>query len=188
MNLVSGDILFNRTNSLDLVGKVAVVRGDLPQPISFASYPVRLRVRERQADGFWLASLLGSPSCQAHIRRLATPAVSQANVNPTSLRTLTIPLPPLDEQRAIAGTLDSVDGTIERAREERARLHSLQASATDALLTGRVRAPATAWEVASREVVSPRQTISATGSGPKTAAMQVDSRDHRAILHECRSQ
>ena len=64
LNLVSGDILFNRTNSLDLVGKVAVVRDDLPQPISFASYLVRLRVRESQADGFWLASLLGSPSCQ----------------------------------------------------------------------------------------------------------------------------
>ena len=139
LNLVSGDILFNRTNSLDLVGKVAVVRDDLPQPISFASYLVRLRVRESQADGFWLASLLGSPSCQARIRRLATPAVSQANINPTSLRTLTIPLPPLDEQRAIASALDGVDGAIERAREERARLHSLQASAADALLTGRVR-------------------------------------------------
>ena len=73
LNLVSGDILFNRTNSLDLVGKVAVVRDDLPQPMSFASYLVRLRVRESQADAFWLASLLGSPSCQARIRRLATP-------------------------------------------------------------------------------------------------------------------
>ena len=139
LNLVSGDILFNRTNSLDLVGKVAVVRDDLPQPISFASYLVRLRVRESQADGFWLASLLGSPSCRARIRRLATPAVSQANINPTSLRTLTIPLPPLKEQQPIAAALDGVDGTIERAREERARLHSLQASAADALLTGRVR-------------------------------------------------
>ena len=141
LNLVSGDILFNRTNSLDLVGKVAVVRDDLPQPISFASYLVRLRVRESQADGFWLASLLGSPSCQARIRRLATPAVSQANINPTSLRTLTIPLPRIEEQQVIAAALDGVDGAIERAREERAGLHSLQASTADALLTGRVRVP-----------------------------------------------
>ena len=66
--------------------------------------------------------------------------MSQANINPTSLRTLTIPLPwPLKEQQPIAAALDGVDGTIERAREERARLHSLQASAADALLTGRVR-------------------------------------------------
>ena len=47
------------------------------------------------------------------------------------------PLPPLDEQQAITAALDGLDGTIERAREERAGLHSLQASAADALLTGR---------------------------------------------------
>ena len=51
LNLVRGDILFNRTNSLDLVGKVAIVR-DLPQPISFASYLVRLRVHKHKADLF----------------------------------------------------------------------------------------------------------------------------------------
>ena len=50
-----------------------------------------------------------------------------------------IPLPPLDEQQAIAAVLDGVDGAIGWAREERARLHSLQAAAADALLTGRVR-------------------------------------------------
>ena len=42
LNLVRGDILFNRTNSLDLVGKVGVVR-NLPELISFASYLIRLR-------------------------------------------------------------------------------------------------------------------------------------------------
>ena len=47
--------------------------------------------------------------------------------------------PPLAEQRAIASTLDSVDATIERAREERAALQSAKASTADALLTGRVR-------------------------------------------------
>ena len=48
-------------------------------------------------------------------------------------------LPSLDEQRAIADLLDGVGGTIERVRDEQGRLHSLQASAADALLTGRVR-------------------------------------------------
>ena len=57
------------------------------------------------------------------------------------LRSFPLALPPLDEQQAIADALGRVDGTIERAREERARLHSLQASAADALLTGRVRVP-----------------------------------------------
>lgn len=138
LDLVSGDILFNRTNSRDLVGKVAVVR-NLPQPISFASYLVRLRVKRDLADPFWLAALLCAPPCQGRIRRLATPGVSQANVNPTSLKSITVPLPPLPEQRAIAASLDGVDAAVEGAREERAALQSSKASTADALLTGRVR-------------------------------------------------
>ncbi len=138
LNLVRGDILFNRTNSLALVGKVAVVR-DLPQPISFASYLVRLRIRNSRVDPFWLAALLLSPSCQSRIRQFATPGVSQANINPTSLKSLTIPLPCLSEQRAMAVALDGMDEAIEQARRERDGLQMLKSSVADALLTGRVR-------------------------------------------------
>ena len=145
LNLVRGDILFNRTNSLALVGKVAVVR-DLPQPISFASYLVRLRTHKNRADPFWLAALLWSPSCQSRIRNFATPGVSQANINPTSLKSLMIPLPPLPEQRAIATALDGVDEAIEQARRERNGLQSLKASAAEALLTGRVRVGRCSWK------------------------------------------
>ena len=101
LDLAPGDILFNRTNSRDLVGKVAIVH-TLPNSTSFASYLVRLRVRENRANPFWLAALLHSPSCQPRIRRLATPGVSQANINPTSLKSLAIALPTLPEQRIIA--------------------------------------------------------------------------------------
>ena len=138
LDLAMGDILFNRTNSLDLVGKVGVVRS-LPQPMSFASYLVRLRVKEEKANPFWLSALLWSDDFQARIRKFATPGVSQANINPTSLKTLTISLPTLAEQRAIAAMLDGVDAAIEVAREERGRLRLLKESAADALLSGRVR-------------------------------------------------
>ena len=138
LNLVSGDILFNRTNSLHLVGKVGLVR-DLPQPISFASYLVRLRVKEDRANPFWLSSLLGSRNHQARIRRFATPGVSQANVNPTSLKSLLVPLPSLSEQEVGAAMLGSMDDAIAHGRSETDALRSLKASTADALLTGRVR-------------------------------------------------
>ena len=138
LRLARGDILFNRTNSLDLVGKVAVV-DKLPQPMSFASYLVRLRVKKDLANPFWLSALLWSDDCQSRIHKFATPGVSQANINPTSLKTLVIPLPPLAEQQATADALDGVDAAIELAREELAGLRLLKESAADALLTGRGR-------------------------------------------------
>ena len=138
LNLVPGDILFNRTNSLHLVGKVGVVR-DLPELISFASYLIRLRTVASHANSFWLSALLWSANCQSRIRKFATPGVSQANINPTSLGSLTIPLPPLPEQEATAKLLDGVDVTLAAARREREGLQLLKESTADALLTGRVR-------------------------------------------------
>ena len=138
LSLIPGDILFNRTNSLDLVGKVGVVRS-LSQPMSFASYLVRLRVNEERANPLWLSALMWSDACQSRIRKFATPGVSQANINPTSLKTLAIPLPLLAEQQAIAETLDGVDVAIEHDRKETNLLKCLKASVSDALLTGRVR-------------------------------------------------
>ena len=130
LNLACGDILFNRTNSLDLVGKVAVVR-NLPNPMSFASYLVRLRVKKERANPFWLSALLWSADCQARVRKYATPGVSQANINPTSLKTLTVPLPPLAEQHDIAASLDGVYSAIQVAREELGRLRLLKPESTD---------------------------------------------------------
>ena len=138
LNLVPGDILFNRTNSLVLVGKVAVVRS-LPDRVSFASYLIRLRTVPTRANPFWLNALLWSSDCQSRIRKFATPGVSQANVNPTSLKSLAIPLPSLLEQEAIAGLLDGVDEAIGQAKHETNMLKLLKESTADALLTGRVR-------------------------------------------------
>ena len=140
LDLVRGDILFNRTNSLDLVGKVGVVQS-LPKLTSFASYLVRLRAKKELADPFWLAALMASDRCQSRIRRFATPGVSQANINPTALKTLIVPLPPLPEQQAIAAILESVDESIGKRKGTGEGLRKLKESASDALLTGRVRVP-----------------------------------------------
>lgn len=136
--LQPGDLLFNRTNSLDLVGKVSIVR-TLPYPTSFASYLVRLNARPDRADPYWLNALLNWQPTQERIRRLATPGVSQANINPTNLRSLEIPLPPLAEQRRMVEVLEAV---ALRAGAEQALLldlSNLKVCTADALLSGRIR-------------------------------------------------
>ena len=140
LSLVPGDILFNRTNSRDLVGKVALVR-DVPQAISFASYLVRLKVARKRADPFWLSALLCSETYQLRIRRMATPAVSQANINPTNLKSIVIPRPPLAEQQAASNLLNRVDDVIVEVRKELRDLRVIKDSIAGVLLTGRVRMP-----------------------------------------------
>ena len=54
------DLLFNRTNSPDLVGKVGLFSGDASDEVTFASYLVRLRGRSEH-NPFWLNYLLNSP-------------------------------------------------------------------------------------------------------------------------------
>ena len=138
LDLQPGDILFNRTNSLDLVGKIAMIR-DLPEPTSFASYLVRIRTKAERALPIWSSALLGSNGYQSRIRRFATPGVSQANINPTSLKSLTIPLPSISEQANVIAVLDGIREQMQHARHERDSLGQAKSAIADALLSGRMR-------------------------------------------------
>lgn len=109
--LEKDDLLLNRTNSADLVGKVGLFMGNAD--ITFASYLFRLRVDSTKAAAQWLVQLLGSPRYQAKLRELATPGVGQNNINREALRALEIALPPLGEQRKIADILAAVDDAME---------------------------------------------------------------------------
>jgi type I restriction enzyme S subunit len=104
--LEKGDLLYNRTNSPDQVGKAAVFRGDKSDGITFASYLVRLRTNHR-ADPYFLNYLLNSSGFLAFARKLAIPSVQQSNLNSTRYCRMLIPLPPLPEQRQITAFLDT---------------------------------------------------------------------------------
>jgi type I restriction enzyme S subunit len=97
--LQSGDIVFNRTNSYELVGKSAVFRED--QPFTLASYLIRVRLLEK-LNPEYVAYFINSTICRA---KFIEPDViqqnGQANFNGSKLRTIPIPLPPLAEQNAI---------------------------------------------------------------------------------------
>lgn len=149
--LMDGDILLNRTNSLALVGKVGYVV-NLRRPSSFASYLLRLRVEPTATDSRWLFEVLHAPWTQERLGRMATPGASQANINPTSLKSLVIAVPPLAEQRRIARLIETVRdyGGAESSRVD--HLRWLKHSLADALLSGRVQ---TIAAQPARETVTP---------------------------------
>lgn len=100
-----GDLLFNRTNSPELVGKTAVFKSR-PQPFSFASYLIRVRLVKDGALPEYLAAYINSLYGRQWVKSVVTQQVGQANVNGTKLQALMIPLPPLEEQRRIVDELD----------------------------------------------------------------------------------
>ena len=106
--LAAGDLLFNRTNSAELVGKTAVYRGR-PAPCSFASYLIRVRMLCPHLSQV-VANALNGPHGRAWVASVVSQQVGQANVNGTKLRAFPFPLPPESEQLQIIGrSLEAAD-------------------------------------------------------------------------------
>ncbi|QNK74539.1 restriction endonuclease subunit S [Variovorax sp. PAMC28562] len=101
--LVDGDMLFNRTNSPELVGKSAVYRSQI-SPCSYASYLIAVRFSPSVIPEL-VAGYINSGFGRQWVKSVVTQQVGQANVNGTKLAALTMPLPPFEEQVEIARVL-----------------------------------------------------------------------------------
>ena len=115
LTLQKGDILVNRTNSAELVGKCAVF--DLDGDYLFASYIIRLKLDPQKANPYLVAEYINSPLGRAYMFAERKQMTGQANVNSQKLRALPIKLPPLEEQRRIVAYLDSVQARLASLRE-----------------------------------------------------------------------
>jgi type I restriction enzyme S subunit len=100
-----GDIVFNRTNSAELVGKTAVVLG--LGPMAFAGYLVRLRVNERAVPEY-ISTFLNSPFGKRTLRGMAKSIIGMANINAKEVQSILIPQPPVALQRTFAGRIAEV--------------------------------------------------------------------------------
>jgi type I restriction enzyme, S subunit len=135
LTLQRNDVLFNRTNSMEHVGRTSLWRGEL-ELASFASYLVRLVPDSSRLDADFLVRWLNLPQVQLLIRRFATPGVHQVNINPTNLRRVQIRLPiNLQEQRRIAEILSTLDETIEQTEALIAKYEQIKAGLMHDLFT-----------------------------------------------------
>ena len=133
-----GDILFNRTNSYELVGRTAIVENNIEAV--FASYLVRLSVDPTRIDSRFLNHFLNWDVTQQELKKLASRAVGQANINASKLRGFAVPVPPqLDEQREIVAALDAIDKKIDLHKRKRAVLEDLFKALLHKLMTGEIR-------------------------------------------------
>ena len=111
--LAPGDLLFNRTNSSELVGKSAVYKDSHPTA-SFASYLIRVIFLGGLSPDYVCAHI-NSQHGRAYISTVKSQQVGQANVNGTKLAAMPIPLPPLTEQRRIVAEVERHLSVIQKA-------------------------------------------------------------------------
>ena len=117
--LEKGDLLFNRTNSKELVGKCEVFseEGDWV----FASYLIRVRLDPDRAIPGFVSAFLNSPAGRMQIDQVSRQVAGMSNVNSEELRDLMIPLPDLAEQSRLLNELDAC-----RVKRDRALVKATQ--------------------------------------------------------------
>ena len=101
-----GDILFNRTNSIELVGKTCVY--DLEDNMVIAGYIIRVRLCDKVLP-IVLSSYMNSTVLKDQLRSMAKGAVNQANINAQELQSIKIYLPPINLQKQFATFVKQVD-------------------------------------------------------------------------------
>ena len=136
--LQNGDVLFTEGGDADKLGRGTVWRNEIDLCLH-QNHIFAVRPRQGTLYAEFLAVFAASIRGKQYFLGAAKQTTNLASMNATQLRQMPLPLPSLQEQRAIVSVLDGVSGAIQRTREDRDGLQSLKEAATDALLTGRVR-------------------------------------------------
>ncbi|WP_259295729.1 restriction endonuclease subunit S, partial [Phocaeicola vulgatus] len=116
-SLEKDDLLFNRTNSSEWVGKTAIYKKE--QPAIYAGYLIRIRPILIFSD--YLNTVMNSSYYRNWCYNVKTDAVNQSNINAQKLSQLMIPIPPLKEQERIVVEVAkwiSLINTIKNSKED----------------------------------------------------------------------
>jgi len=103
-----GDILFNRTNSRELVGKTAVVMAD--EVYAYAGYLVRSRTNSR-ANPHYISAFLNSTFGKATLQGMCKSIIGLANINAQEFQNIRIPVPPFCLQNRFGAVLERTEAT-----------------------------------------------------------------------------
>ncbi|WP_116599983.1 restriction endonuclease subunit S [Primorskyibacter marinus] len=140
----AGDFLFSRANTLELVG--AVVMAETSYPNLYLSDKV-LRLDMETAIKPWLLKFLRSPEGRRRLSEISSGnQLSMRNIGQAALKTVSVPIPPLPEQRRIVAKLDRLSARSAAARDHLAHTTKLATRAKQAILASALSGKLThAW-------------------------------------------
>jgi type I restriction enzyme S subunit len=141
-SLKRNDVLFNRTNSDEHVGKTAIYKGEMPA--IFAGYLIRIHRKEELIDADFLNFYLNSYTAREYGKSIMSRSVNQANINGTKLKGYPISLPSLSIQKQIVENLSLLRTETQRLetiyRQKIAALKELKQSILQKAFTGELTA------------------------------------------------
>lgn len=154
-----GDIIISSANSWNLVGKCCQAAQDFSD-VTFGGFVTNMRPNPEKALPRYVYHFFASTRVQQVVRSFGQQTTSISNLDLKRTKALEIPLPPLEEQRRIAGILDAADTLRRRRREALALLDTLPGAIFAEMFLNSGGAP----EVPLHDLCRPKQwrTIKAT--------------------------
>lgn len=131
--LAPGDVLFNNTNSVEFLGKTALVRENMD--VAFSNHITRIRVRPYLCEGAWLALTLNILQQQGFFAQQCHRWIGQAGYSVKNLRKTFIPLPPLSEQQRIMKRLETVMNRLQKVQHLRQKAQEKVSFLWEAILS-----------------------------------------------------
>jgi hypothetical protein len=125
-------VLFNRTNSPELVGKTALYKGE--QPSIYAGYLIRIQCTSRLLPEY-LTYSLNSPAGRSYCWEVKTDGVSQSNINAKKIAAFRFLLPSILEQTEIVRRIESAFAWLDRLAAEHTSATKLLPKLNAAILT-----------------------------------------------------
>jgi type I restriction enzyme S subunit len=114
--LIEEDVLFNNTNSVELVGKSAFFTG-FSEPVVYSNHFTRLRPKREVLLPDFLSAWLNQQWQQGVFANICNRWIGQSAVKPTKLLSLDFPLPSLTDQKRIVKILNEQMAAVEKARK-----------------------------------------------------------------------
>ncbi len=123
--LKKGDILFNRTNSKDLVGKTGMY--DKDDAMLYAGYLIRIRTKDDCLPIF-LKTYMNLPQLKVYFREKCKSIVGMANINAKEVQSISFYLPPIELQQKFATIVEGIEAQKEKIKSSIAETQTLFAS------------------------------------------------------------
>ena len=127
--LQDGDLLFNRTNSAELVGKTAIFKGN--RHVIYAGYLILLRPIKTNSE--YLNYVFSSPYVRSYCKEVKTIGVQQCNINAEKVSQLLVPIAPFEEQMRIVDKIKEVLPSVDKYSISQYNLDLLNVSLSECL-------------------------------------------------------